>query len=149
MAAEVAAQSGDRPVIAVSAVDKDLPQIQPLTGTLFFDPLERERMERARKTGSIVIDDISARIDPPVMNGFVKRGDGITSVWIDGAYKSLPDAKLAAKIDSTSVGMNIKVVPSDDLIRPTAPAVQNARAKITDKGRKVKLKPNSRARKLR
>ena len=148
MAADVAAQSGDQPVVAVSAVDKISPLSQPLAGTLFFNPLERDRMERARKTGSILIDDMSARNDPPVMNGFVKRDDGITSVWIDGTYKSLPDARLAARIDSTSVGMNIKVVASNDFIGLAAPPAI-ARAKASEKTRKVKLKPKSRATKLR
>ena len=87
MAAEVAAQSGDQPVVAVSAGDKISPQIQPLAGTLFFDPLERYRMERARKTGSIGIGDISAINDPPVMNGFVKRSDGRSVIWIDSLVR--------------------------------------------------------------
>lgn len=118
MATEVAAQSGGQPVVAVSAIDKISPQIQPLAGTLFLDPLERDRMDRARKTGSIVIDDLSARNDPPVMNGFVKRSDGRSVIWIDSLVRyNIQSARVdllqPSDVGNESVNLSVREIHAD------------------------------------
>ena len=56
-----------------------------LQGRLFFSAQERQRMEEARRRG-VVFGDSSQLVDAPpsVLNGFVKRSDGNTAVWVDG-----------------------------------------------------------------
>ena len=59
-----------------------------LEGRLFFSAQERQRMEAARRRG-FVFGDSSQLVDAPpsVLNGFVKRSDGNTAVWIDGGVR--------------------------------------------------------------
>ena len=64
---------------------EDIPSTsQALAGKLFFSREQRERLDRARAGGGIVVEaDV---VGPPVsrINGFVKRSDGETAVWVDG-----------------------------------------------------------------
>lgn len=56
-----------------------------LQGRLFFSPAQRERMDDERKRGLVPGDN--GQITEPagsVVNGFVKRSDGNTAVWVDG-----------------------------------------------------------------
>lgn len=57
---------------------------QALEGRLFFSREQRERLDRARAGGEIVNEETA--IEPPAsrINGFVKRSDGETAVWVDG-----------------------------------------------------------------
>ena len=57
----------------------------PLEGRLFFTPQERQRIDDARKRGLVPGDDGQMTEPlPSVLNGFVKRSDGHTAVWVDG-----------------------------------------------------------------
>lgn len=77
------AKAADAPATAPSAINEIEQLTKPLAGTLFFDPIQRARMDRARKTDSIEIVDAPTRVEPSVINGFVKRGDGRSAIWID------------------------------------------------------------------
>ena len=59
-----------------------------LEGRLFFSAQERQRMEAPRRRG-VVFGDSSQLVDAPpsVLNGFVKRSDGNTAVWVDGGVR--------------------------------------------------------------
>ena len=59
-----------------------------LEGRLFYSAQERQRMEAARRRG-FVVGDSSQLVDAPpsVLNGFVKRSDGNTAVWVDGGVR--------------------------------------------------------------
>jgi len=70
--------------IAPSAVNEKSPVLQPLSGTLFFSQRERATMDRLRKTGAVSLDDIAEQSRPSVLNGFVKRSDGQSTIWVDG-----------------------------------------------------------------
>lgn len=69
---------------------KPLPEVsldaaKRLEGRLFFSAEQRQRMDDARKRGLVSSDDGQvAETPPPVLNGFVKRSDGNTAVWVDG-----------------------------------------------------------------
>ena len=81
------AKAADAPATAPSAINEMEQLAKPLAGTLFFDPIQRARMDRARKTGSKVNVDVPAGVEPSVINGFVKRGDGRSVVWIDSVAR--------------------------------------------------------------
>ncbi|HEX9391903.1 MAG TPA: hypothetical protein VF928_11380 [Usitatibacteraceae bacterium] len=69
----------------------DIPSTrQPLSGRLFFSREQRERMDRAREGGALAADEIA--VDSPAwgINGFVKRSDGETAVWVDGKMLRIP-----------------------------------------------------------
>ena len=58
---------------------------KPLDGRLFFSAQQRQRLDDARKRGVVGGDDGKIlELPPSVLNGFVKRSDGNTAVWVDG-----------------------------------------------------------------
>lgn len=76
---------------------------QSLGGTLFFNPQQRDRMDQARKRGAMLPED-DPLAEPPrsVVNGFVKRSDGQSAVWVDGQ----------TRFNVRSAGMDV-LQPSD------------------------------------
>ncbi|MBL0122263.1 MAG: hypothetical protein IPP88_05855 [Betaproteobacteria bacterium] len=87
VATEGIAQTNNVQVTAPSSVDKIAPVTQPLAGTLLFGREQRDQMDRVRKVGAVaVIDDEGVLVEPAVsvLNGFVKRSDGQTTIWVDG-----------------------------------------------------------------
>ena len=125
---------------APSAVNDASPLTQPLAGTLFFGQQQRDQMDRARKFGAITVTGVSGEPAPSVLNGFVKRSDGISTVWVDGAYKSMNDVKMTARIQSTSVGMDTNTIVASE---PVADAKTSdpARATAPGKSRKAIRRP--------
>jgi hypothetical protein len=83
-----AAQSATPEIAAPSSVDRIAPATQPLAGTLFFGRDQRDKMDRVRQLGAVaeVKDDDGVVVEPTVtvLNGFVKRSDGQTTIWVDG-----------------------------------------------------------------
>ena len=75
-----AAQSSSTPS-AVNAVES---LTQPLSGTLFFDQQQRDRMDRARARGASSFEGVAVEPAPSVLSGFVKRSDGQSAIWVDG-----------------------------------------------------------------
>lgn len=76
-----------------------------LQGRLFFSPEQRERMDDARKRG-LVPGDNGQTTEPPgsVVNGFVKRSDGNTAVWVDGVPLWNTKSKSADNLVPSDVG---------------------------------------------
>ena len=76
-----------------------------LEGRLFFSAQERQRMDAARRRGLVVGDDGQLVEAPPsVLNGFVKRSDGNTAVWVDGNVRWNAKSKNADSLLPSDVG---------------------------------------------
>ena len=76
-----------------------------LRGRLFFSAQERQRIEAPRRRG-VVFGDSSQLIDAPpsVLNGFVKRSDGNTAVWVDGDVRWNSSTKIVGSLSPGDVG---------------------------------------------
>ena len=76
-----------------------------LDGRLFFSAQERQRLDDARKRGLVVGDDGQPVQAPPsVLNGFVKRSDGSTVLWVDGNVRWNAQGKNVASMVPSDVG---------------------------------------------
>lgn len=116
---------------SASGVDKaqtvpmpiDKGQTQEL-GTLFFTPEERSRMDRQRSRGGAQISLDEPRENPSTINGFVKRSDAVSTVWVDNQVRYSPSAQLMDAVEPHTVGSaNSRV-----LVRPTEPLAKTVRA---------------------
>lgn len=76
----------------------------PLTGTLFFSQEQRERMDRARKYSAIPVDVEPTEHAVPVLNGFVKRSDGYSAIWVDGRPRYRVQSDGVLRLQPTDVG---------------------------------------------
>ena len=76
-----------------------------LEGRLFYSAQERQRIEAARRRG-FVFGDSSQLVDAPpsVLNGFVKRSDGNTAVWVDGNVRWNAQTQNAQNLVPSNVG---------------------------------------------
>jgi len=81
----------------------------PLTGTLFFSDRERSRLDqiRNRPKRSLLQDGGSGPGVRSIINGYVRRSDGVVTVWVDGTSINQANTQLATKIDAKSVGTTI------------------------------------------
>ena len=76
-----------------------------LDGRLFFSAQQRQRMDEARKRGVVSGDDGQLVETPPsVLNGFVKRSDGNTAVWVDGVSRWNAKGGRADSLSPSDVG---------------------------------------------
>ena len=133
--------SAAQSVFAPSSIDSMSPLSQPLAGTLFFDQKQRDQMDRVRKRGGIIVDQTTGEPVPSVLNGFVKRSDGISTVWVDGIYKTMSDATMMLRIQSTSVGMDAGTIVAGDTAGEAGPA-EAVPSKTSGKKRAAARKPN-------
>lgn len=80
--------------------------VNSLSGTLFFTRGEREQMGRARKGGVIAPspEDANTSRKTSAIDGFVKRSDGVTSIWVDEQVRENLEPAIAARLEPTSVG---------------------------------------------
>ena len=69
---------------APSAVNEMGQSTRPLAGTLFFGQQQRDQMDRARKRGGLSVEGVTDEPESSTLNGFVKRSDGQSAIWIDG-----------------------------------------------------------------
>lgn len=73
-------------------------------GTLFFTPAERINLDKLRRGENIAPSESA----DPVINGYIRRSDGVNTVWINGApFKA--DAKRLERIDSLPIGTTARV----------------------------------------
>lgn len=95
------------------------PQAAPAMGTLFMTPDERAQIGKAPPLppSPVVVAPVgrSAPVEAPpaprsVLNGFVKRSDGIATIWVDGREKTGLDEALLEKITPESVGGSEKTL---------------------------------------
>jgi hypothetical protein len=65
---------------------------QPLAGRLFFSDDDRSKLNRIRKDGALPLEVTDSqtieRASAPVLNGFVKRSDGVATYWVNGGNTS-------------------------------------------------------------
>ena len=125
---------------------------EPLVGTLFFSREQRERIDRARKQGAIVLEEddvVVIKTRASTINGFVKRSDGKTTVWVDG--QRLNDVPGTSEdVHPTDVGSgdsqkrvhltSILAEPQNSIHTPKkmhAKPVRKARAMVVPKTKKI------------
>ncbi len=83
----------------------------PLTGTLFFSQEQRARMDRVRRSGRVPTDEgVTSDVQRSTINGFVKRSDGKTTVWVDGQAQTMANGSLTDQIQPLSVGTTLSDV---------------------------------------
>lgn len=98
------------PPSAPQPLPKPLPEASPeaarrLEGRLFFSAEQRQRMDDARKRGLVSSGDGQVVETPPsVLNGFVKRSDGNTAVWVDGVQRWNAASRTADSLSPSDVG---------------------------------------------
>ena len=108
-----------------------------LEGRLFFSAQQRQRMDQARKRGFVSGDDRQSLETPPsVLNGFVKRSDGNTVVWVDG------NVRWNAKTSGT-----VSLLPADvggpaEYVKPTKAEIPTPSIKRTARAKKP-VKPRA------
>lgn len=146
-ATAVSAQVGNAPITAAPSSVGNIIAMQPLAGALFFTGDQRERMNRARTHGTSLLDGVPAQPAPSVLNGFVKRSDGQSAVWVDGQMRVNIQSGSARTLQPGDVGGESKNPAM--LIRDSTsqPAKQMTRTKSTQKTfqQKKKVLPRSRA----
>ena len=130
------ADAAEAAATAPSAVNEIEQLTKPLAGTLFFDPIQRARMDRMRKhpvevSGSDGAGDgVFPAPTSSVVNGFVKRSDGQSVVWVDGeARYNVKSANMALLQPSDVGGANNSVVLNLPNESVKAPVPAKVRAK--------------------
>ena len=141
MPAPVAAQAIVAPSPSQQNV-QDAPTVTPemtkrLDGRLFYSAQERQRLDNARKRGSLVGETGSPFEAPPsVLNGFIKRSDGKTAVWVDGEVRWDALGKNTAALVPTIVGGPATYLESTSREtlavspRPNVPAKKVVKARV-------------------
>jgi len=71
-------------------------------GTLFFTPAERDELDRMRR-GEPDAASMPHPRGPRAITGYVKRSDGLSTVWIDGRPVVVADPKSARLLDPRAV----------------------------------------------
>ena len=123
-----------------------------LESRLFFSPQQRQRIDEARKRGVALGADTQLEEAPPVenlppvLNGFVKRSDGNTAVWVDGVSRWNADSKGANNLSPSDVGGPANYLKSTS-VEIAAPAIKH-RARIK-KPVKPRVKKITKLRRLR
>jgi hypothetical protein len=98
---------------------------RPLTGKLFFTDAERDRLDKARKNGVLIVDgEVISR--SPRVDGFVKSSSGRTTYWVDGGQRidATSSNDIAAKPSITGTESAIKIRESGG--SPTATTVSKS-----------------------
>ncbi len=114
--------------------------IQGLDGRLFFSPQERQRMDATRKRGGLSELDLQgADIPPSVLNGFVKRSDGNTAVWVDGNLRWNAQSGRVRGLQPTDVGGSAAYVQASSTEASAAAPLPRARARNVVKPRAKKI----------
>ena len=125
---------------------KPLAEVSPdaatrLEGRLFFSAEQRQRMDDARKRGLVSGDDGRVVEPPPsVLNGFVKRSDGNTAVWVDGVPRWNAQSKNADSLSPGDVGGPASYLRASSGETVAVPVRQTVRARKAVKPRATKLK---------
>ena len=103
------------PALTAEQTAPALPRMSPdattrLDSRLFFSPQQRQRIDEARKRGvapgadTQVEEGPPVENQPPVLNGFVKRSDGNTAVWVDGVSRWNANSSNANNLSPSDVG---------------------------------------------
>lgn len=134
---------GIAPGAKIAPPGETRPTPEPLGGTLFFSRDQRLQMDRNRDRAPSPGGDVGAvDLSRPTINGFVKRSDGVSAIWVDGKPRSIEDANVVARVQPGSVGMDIASVVADVPAEKSTPP-DRLREKKTVK--KPRAKPAPRA----
>ena len=99
-----------------------------IDGRLFFSAQERQRLDAARRRGLVVGDDGQPVQAPPsVLNGFVKRSDGSTALWVDGNVRWNAQGKNVASLVPSDVGgpaEYVKAIGGDTVVSAKKPVAR-------------------------
>ena len=107
-----------------------------LDGRLFYSAQERQRLDNARKRGLMVgVTGSPFEMPPSVLNGFIKRSDGKTAVWVDGEVRWDALGKNTATLVPTIVGAPATYLESTSRETLSSSARPNVLAKKVVKAR--------------
>lgn len=102
----------------------------PLTGTLFNSAAERAKIEAGLRRSKFTAQQAAAEDEPNLIHGWIRRGDGDTTVWVDGRMIGPLGAPLAAKVAAGSVGSPSGatiLIREQVTVRSESPATTRAR----------------------
>jgi hypothetical protein len=96
-----------------------------LVETLFFSAEQRRQMDRARDRPQTLLAEGDNSVESrSTINGFVKRSDGVSTVWVDGQQKSMINGNMARRIQPSAVGMDIASITASQAPEMTTPVVR-------------------------
>ena len=104
------ASTAQTAMVVVPAATQQPPPVtpevtKPLEGRLFFSPQQRQQIDTARRRGFVSGDNGQLVEAPPsVLNGFVKRSDGNTAVWVDGDVRWNANSRSVGSLSPGDVG---------------------------------------------
>jgi hypothetical protein len=111
-----------------------------IEGTLFFSRLQRDQLDRARhqvrSEPSKKGPDITQRPKSSIINGFVKRSDGLTSVWVDEEARAITDATVSAGLDPNIVGAPLSRIRKPEKLQALVREQQTKRPRYSNAKRK-------------
>ena len=141
-------KAADAPATAPSAINEIEQLTKPLAGTLFFDPIQRARMDRARKNPVAVSesdgDGVTSEPTTSVVNGFVKRSDAKITVWVDGQMRNDVRTQAAQGLQPVDVGgtsASIRVLDNGRISKSSVEPVNRMSAKKRVTPRKAAKRP--------
>lgn len=110
-----------------------------LSGTLFFSDHDRRQLDqlrnRPKKTAIQTASEPEVDESRSVINGYIRRGDGRVTVWVDGVPIEQPAKSLAEKIGAASVGNSLADVRISviDSVKPAPVALKPPVARVVRK----------------
>jgi hypothetical protein len=111
-------------------------QALPLTGTLFNSDAERAKLDTAQRRSKSATPQTATQEERNQIHGWIRRGDGDTTVWVDGVLVGPIGTELSNKVGSTSVGSPIGLrIKNDSSIsaRESAPGSSKSAQRKTQK----------------
>jgi hypothetical protein len=145
-AAKLPVDAGTQPRLATPSA-LPLNAAPQLDGRLFFSSQERQRIDIARKRGTLPdMDGGLGETQSSTLNGFVKRSDGHLAVWVDGLPRWDATHKAGDAPSPSDIGGPAAYV------KPTSGETMVPSPKHTVRGKKPtkpRLKKNTKRRLLR
>ena len=112
---------------------------QPLSGRLFYSREQRERMDRARARGDAMPGTTDVAPTPSTLNGFVKRSDGQTMIWVDGQPRYNSTSRELENLRPQDVGGSSERIQL--ISQSTKPPVRTAFKQGFERSKKGKAHP--------
>lgn len=133
--------SSTAPKTAPSSVLDNEQIMKPLTGTLFFSPEQRTKMDRQRKNPMPMIAGVAAAPVSSIVNGFVKRSDGQSAVWVDGEPRYNVNSSNMIRLQPTDVGgagESVLLSPTGETFKSPVPNKVRAKKSSVKKATRVR-----------
>ena len=110
-----------------------------LSGRLFYTREQRERMDRARARGDAIPGTTDVAPTPSTLNGFVKRSDGQTMIWVDGQPRYNSTSRELENLRPQDVGGSSERIQL--ISQSTKPPVRTAFKQGFERSKKGKAHP--------